>query len=818
MIRSDIRLGIRMLLRKPVVALGAVLSLALGIGANTAIFSVLHRVVLNPLPYRTPEELVVLWETSADNPERWVAPANFVDWRRETSSFASLAAFDEFRPTLTAPLPEPEVIRAVSASGNFFTTLGANAVVGRTLLPDDDAPTAAGVAVLSERLWQRAFGGRDDIIGQTLTVDQRLYTIVGVMAAAFESPLQSSAIDLWINGDRGVPRTFPFGGDVTAVRDSHIIFVLGRLAPGVSREVAQQEVAALMRELARRYPDTNAGLGANVKSLHAQVVGDVSRLVTLLQLAVGMLLLIACANVAHLLLGQAVARHTEMATRVALGAGRSRLVRQLLIETLVIAVPGGVLGLLLAIWGLDLLVAAAPQGLPRLSEIAIDRTVLAFTTLVTLATAAAFGLGPAWQLSRTSSLAPAQSTTRVSGAREVRRWHHAIVIVELAGAQVLLIGAGLLLGSFLAAQRVPLGFEREGRVAADLNLAPERYLVRLSESDSRINLTPKLQFVDRVLARMQRAPGVRAAAASFTSPLTGAPNRGIVVEGRPPAAPGQSDTADFQVITPDFFRAAGATLVRGRSFTTADAEHAARVAVVNQTFVDRYFGIQNPIGRRIQFGGDLTHEIVGVVADMRYRAVESPADPTFYLPIAQNAERWPFLSFSVWSDADAAATILALRIAIREADPNQAVTRVRSYDEIVGTALATRRFNTTLVVAFAAAALLLAIIGTYGVMSFAVTVRTRELGVRAAIGATPADLVRLVLRGGAMLVAAAVALGLTASVLSTGILGSLLFGVTPRDPLTFAAVAATLSIVALIATWIPTRRVTAADPVRALRE
>ena len=807
-----------MLLRKPVVALGAVLSLALGIGANTAIFSVLHRVVLNPLPYRSPEELVAVWETSADNAERWVAPANFVDWRRETSSFASLAAFDEFRPTLTAPLPEPEVVRAVSASGNFFTTLGANAAVGRTLLPDDDAPGAAGVAVLSDRLWQRVFGGRDDIIGRTLALDNRAYTIVGVMADAFESPLQSSAIDLWVNGDRGVPRTFPFGGDVTAVRDSHIIFVLGRLAPGVSRDVAQQEMTVLMKELARRYPDTNAGLGVNVKALHTQIVGDVSRLVTLLQLAVGMMLLIACANVAHLLLGQAVARHSEMATRVALGAGRRRLVRQLFIETLVIAVPGGVLGLLLAIWGLDLLVAAAPQGLPRLNEVAIDRTVLIFTTLVTLATAAAFGLGPAWQLSRDSSLAQTQSTTRVSGAREVRRWHHAIIIAELAGAQVLLIGAGLLMSSLLAAQRVPLGFEREGRVAADLSLAPERYLVRLSEANGRINPAPKLQFVERVLNRMQQTPGVRAAAASFTSPLTGAPNRGIVVEGRPPAAPGQSDTADFQVITPDFFRAAGATLVRGRSFSAADGEDAPRVTIVNQAFVDRYFGTRNPIGRRVQFGGDLTHEIVGIVADMRYRSVESPADPTFYLPIAQNAERWPFLSFSVWSDGDSAATIAALRIAVREADPHQAITRVRSYDEILGTALAARRFNTTLVVAFAATALLLAIIGTYGVMSFAVTVRTRELGVRAAIGATPADLMRLVLRGGATVIAAAVALGLTAGVLSTGLLRSMLFGVTPRDPMTFVAVAAALSLVGLVATWVPTRRVIAADPVRSLRE
>jgi putative ABC transport system permease protein len=812
-----------MLGRRPVVSAGAILSLALGIGANTAIFSVLHRVVLNPLPYRAPEELMVVFETNAEYEERWVAPANFIDWRRSTKSFAALAAFDEFRPTMTRPplesatvAPEPEVVRAFGVSGNYFTTLGVRTIAGRTLLPSDDEAGAADVAVLSEGFRERAFGSTRDVIGRTLALDNRHYTIVGIMPRAFETPMQSAPIDLWVNGDRGVPRTFPFGGDVTAVRDSHIIYVLGRLAPGVSREIAQQELTTLMGDLARRYPDTNAGLGVNVKPLHAHLVGNISRLVTLLQLAVGMLLLIACANVAHLLLGQAVARHTEMSTRMALGAGRGRLVRQLLMETLVIAIPGGVLGLLLAVWGLDLLVAAAPQGLPRLNELAIDRTVLAFTTAVTLATATLFGLGPAWQFARDCSLAQSQSTTRVSGARAVRRWHHAIVIIELAGAHVLLIGAGLLMTSLVAAQRVPLGFASDGRVVAELNLAPERYLVRTSSTSNTIDTTPKLQFVDRVLDRVRETPGVRGASAAFTAPLTGAPNRGIVVDGRPPAAPGQADTADFQVITPDFFRTVGATLIRGRALTAQDSAQAPAVVVVNQTFVDKYFGSQNPLGRRVQFGS-LSHEIVGVVSDMRYRSVETPADPTFYIPMAQNAERWPFLSFLVWTDEDPAAALSALGAAIREADPQQAVTRLRTIDAILNTALAARRFNTTLVVVFASIALLLAAIGTYGVMSFAVTVRTRELGVRAALGATPRDLTRLMLRGGAAVTALAVAIGLGAGMLFTGLLRTMVFGITPRDPATFVMVGVTLAVVALMATWLPTRRVIAGDPVRSLR-
>jgi putative ABC transport system permease protein len=824
---SDLRLAVRLVLRRPALCFGAIVSLALGIGANTAIFSVLHRVVLNPLPYEQPEQLVMVWETSADYPERWVAPANFVDWRRETTSFAALAAFDEFRPTMTRPVrleggasvpAEPEVVRALGASGTFFTTLGASAVLGRTLLPADDAPGAPPVAVLSEGLWRRAFSESHDALGGTLALDGRQYVIVGVMPGSFDSPLQSSAIDLWVTGDRGVPQTFPFGDDVTAVRDSHLLYVVGRLQSGVTREAAQQELSALMQELSGRHPDTNAGLGANVKPLHEAVVGDVARLVTLLQLAVGMMLLIACANVAHLLLGLAAARHGEMATRVALGAGRARLVRQLLIETLVIAIPGGLLGLALAFWGLDLLVAAAPQELPRVGEIAIDPAVLAFTMLVTLLAALLFGLGPALQLSRAASLAQTQSTTRISGARRIRRWHHAIVVTELAAAHVLLIGAGLLVSSFLAAQRVSLGFETEGRVAADLNLAPERYLRRPNPEEWVIDVTPKLQFVEHVLARVQQAPGVLSAAASFTSPLSGAPNRGIVVEGRPVAGPEMRDAADFQVVTPGFFRTMGATLIRGRHFSDADTAATPRVTIVNQAFVDAYFAGVDPIGRRIQFGGTLSHEIVGVVADMRYRSIETPADPTFYLPLTQNAERWPFLSITVETSGDTTVAMTGLRAAIREADANQAVLRVRSYDDIVHAALATRRFNTALVMVFAGTALLLAAIGTYGVMAFAVSVRTRELGLRAALGASPGKLLRLVIAQGLRVTAIALALGVVGSVAVAGVMRSMLYEVAPHDPRTFAVVALTLGSAALLAAWLPARRAVGVNPITALRD
>jgi len=813
---TDLRLGFRLLARRPSLALAAIVSLSLGIGANTAIFSVLHNVILNPLPYANPAELVIVWETRSDNPERWVAPANFVDWRRDSRSFRALAAFDEFAPTLSG-IGEPERLRALGVSGTFFTTLGVRAALGRTLLPSDDEPDADSTAVLSDGLWSRLFGAAPDALGRTLELDGRLYIVVGVMPAEFESPLQSN-IDVWLSGDRGVPRTFPFGGDLTSVRDSHIIFVVGRLAPGATRDTAQAELSAMMVELARRFPTTNAGLGVNVKPLHEAVVGDVRGLVLLLQLAVSIMLLIACANVAHLLLGQATVRFGEIATRAALGAGRARLVRQLLAETLVIALPGGLLGLLLAMWSLDALVAIAPSGLPRLQEIDIDPIVLAFTAAVTVLTAAVFGLGPAFHLARQGSLSYTQSNLRLTGVRTVRRWHDAVVVGELALAQILLVGAGLLLASFVATQRVPLGFESDGRVAADLNLAPVRYLTPVTPGEFTIDPRRKLQFVEAVLDELRASPNVRNTGASFTSPLMGAPNRGMSIEWRPRKGPGLEDAADFQLVTPDFFRAVGATLVRGRALTAEDRADGPRVAVVNQAFASKYFQGEDPIGRRIQFGGDLTHEIVGIVGDMRYRRLESPADPTFYIPITQNAERWPFLSFTIWTEGDTASAATLLRGAIRKADPNQAITRVRSYDEILGTALAPRRFNTLLVTVFACTALLLAAVGTYGVIAYAVSIRTRELSVRVALGAGPRQLLRMVIGQGARLTGMAVLAGVAGGWMLTGFMSAMLYEVKPHDSATFIAVALLLTTVAMVATWFPARRAIRVNPLNALRD
>jgi len=841
---NDIRLGLRLCLRHPVLSLAAIFSLALGIGANTAIFTVLNGSVLRPLPYDDPDQLMMVWETRADQPRRPVAPANFLDWRREAPSFAALAAFDSFSVTLSAyggaasgdsdvasggnvasgfsrTIVEAQRLRAVSSSGNFFAVLGVQAALGRTMTEDDDRPGAARVAVLTDGLWHRLFGGAANALGQTLILNDLPHTIVGVLPAAFDLPMAPGA-EVWMTGDRGIPRSFPFPGDITTIRDSHILEVVGRLAPGVTRQQAQSQLSIVMAQLAERYPETNAGLGVNVMPLHEQVVGDVRPLMVLLQVAVAVLLLIACANVAHLLLGQAAGRRAEMSLRAALGADRSRLVRQMLAETLLIAIPGGVAGLALAAAGVRALTWAAPASLPRLGEMSLDPVVLAFTAGTTLLTAVIFGLGPALQTARTSAGELAQIGQRVAGQRGVRRGHQAVVVGELALAQVLLVGAGLLLASFAQANRVDLGFATSDRITAEINLVPG-YITPTGE-DGRIDPARKIRYINTVLDNVRQAPGVRAVAASFTAPLTGAPNRGIRIEGDPPARPDDQPNADFQVISTDFFRALGITLVSGRPFEDGDRANSPPVAIINRSFADRYLAGREPLGQVLLFGGNRRHQIVGVVADTRYRGVEQPADPTFYLPLEQNDERWPFLSFTVWMESNVAsgssrstATSL-LRAALSEADPMQPVSRLRSVDEILGTALAPRRFNTWLVGLFAATALVLAAVGIYGVMSFAVATRTRELGVRAALGATPGELVRLVLGQGLLLTAMATAIGLSAALLLTRFMAAMLFNVAPRDPLTFAVVAGALTLVAMAATLIPARRAMATNPTEALRD
>jgi putative ABC transport system permease protein len=806
--------GIRLLRRSPGLAAAAVLSIGLGIGATTAIFGVVRHVLLQPLPYPAPDRLVALWETSPDNPARWVAPANFLDWQHDTAGvFAGMAAYDGFSAAVSGD-GEPERLRVVSASGAFFDVLGQPAAEGRALAPADDRPGAPCVAVLTHALRQRRFGTAG-VIGAPLVLDGRPCEVVGVLPERFEFPLQSRA-EVWINGDRGIPRSFPFPGDITAVRDSHLLYVVARLRDGVAADTGGAAVQTVMTRLAAEHPDTNAGLGGRAVPLHEAVVGDVRPVLWLLQATVVVLLLVACANVAHLLLGRATTRQQEIAVRVSLGAGRGRLVRQLLAEALALAIPGGVLGVLVATWGVDLLVAAAPDGIPRLRDAAVDPHVVAFAAGLTLVTTLVFGLAPAAGLMAPAPpvMAPGQ---RVAGRRATRLWHRAIVVGELALAQVLVVGTLLLSASLMAATRVDLGFATDGRLAAELTLARDRYLRPAGDgSDGTIDAAPKRQFVEAVLTRLQATPGVRAAAAAFTAPLSGAPNRGIRIEGAPEPRRGQEPAADFQVVTADFFRTLGIAVREGRVFTAADDSRAQPVAVVNETFARHFLGGGSPVGRVVTFGGTRRHVVVGVVADTRYRRVEQAPDPTFYLPLGQNDERWPFLAFLTWTGGDAAAAPL-VREAIRAADPAQAISTLRSFDDIFATALAPRRFNTWLVALFGLTATVLAAIGAYGVMTASVAARTRELGVRSALGASARHLRGLVLGETALIAVAAAVAGLALAAGGAGLLRALLYDVAPRDPWMLATAAATVVAVALGAAWLPARRAARINPVDALR-
>jgi putative ABC transport system permease protein len=803
-------LGFRALGRTPGLAVAAIASIALGIGASTAIFSVARHVVLAPLPFPAPEQLVMFWETAPDNPARWVAPANYLDWQSAMAPHVtSMAAFDSVSLTLTGT-GDAERLRGVSASGRFFDTIGQPAAEGRTLRTEDDAPGAPCVAVLSAGLQARRFPGRT-AVGQELVLDGRPCTVVGVLPTTFRFPLQPRA-ELWVNGDRGVPRSFPFEGDVTAVRDAHLLFVVARLRPEVSADAAAARLTTVAARLAAAYPATNAGLGARVMPLHEAVVGDVGRVIWMLQAAVLVLLAVAAANVAHLLIGRAASRGHDLAVRVSLGASRGDLARQMFGEALAYALPGGVLGLLLAAWGVDLLVASAPPALPRVHEIAIDGLVLAATATLTLATTLIVGMAPLLGGALTSS-----ATLQTSGARVTRggarRWHRGLVVAELALAQVVVVAAWLLVTSLDAATRVPLGYDTTQRVAAELTLARDRYGSGASATAER---PPVLRLVSSVLERLERQPGVRGVAAAFTAPLSGAPNRGIRIIGAEEPPDGQEPDADFQAVTPGFFTTLGLRLTAGRLLSATDDHRAAQVVVVNDAFAARHFAGANAVGRVIEFGGR-AHEVVGVVGDTRYRRVETAPYPTFYVPLAQSTEAWPFLAFLVWADADPAAIGAALRSAVREADPAQPIASIRPLTAAVDEALAPRRFNTRLVTLFAAATMLLAAIGAYGVSAALAAARARELSIRAALGASGTRLAAQVMGDTALLAGVACVAGLAAAWFVGRGLDGLLFGVTARDPWALLTAAGTVTGAALLAVWPAARRVSRTTPMDALR-
>jgi putative ABC transport system permease protein len=809
---SDVRLGVRLLWKSPVTTGAAILSLALGIGATTAMFSAVDAVLLRPLPYGEPQRLVMVSSTnpmntagSATRRGGTLSPGDYVDFRNDATSFDGIASVSTSSMRLTGD-GIPEQVAAAQVSGNFFSVLGVRALAGRTFLPADDAPARPAQAVLSEALWRRRYGARTGLIGRTITVSDQQVEVVGVMPSSFRF---EGAVDLWLLGDGGVPR-FTQIPNLAQSRDVHILTAVGRVRPGISIQEAQAELDTLAARLGREYPSTNKGWGVALDPLQSALVGDTRRMLMLLFGVVALMLLIASVNVANLMLVRTQARALELAMRSALGAAPARLIRQIVAEGMLLAMFGGVLGLVLAAWGVQILVRLAPAGLPRLEEIAIDGRLAAFAFVMTAGSALGFALWPAWRASRVPLSAVVQGQVRSTASHERRRSQLLLVPSELAIAQVLLIGAGLLVASFARLVSVDAGFDVRDLVAMDVSLPGAKY------SDP----ADRVRFHEEVLERLSATPGVTTVAMALSAPMRPRMTRGVWIEGRPPLAPGQFQLMTFLTVSETYFTATGIRIVRGRGIAREDNARSLDVVVVNEAFVRFYFPGEDAIGKRIGYGSPKDphywRTIVGIVADTREQLGQPPRSTT-YAPFRQNLEPWNSASYLVKSALPVDVIGEAGQKAVMASDPDQPVSRIRPVESDMRATVATQRFTTLISAMFAGVALILAVVGTFGVMSHVVRGRTREIGVRMALGATRSSIVALVLGQAARVVAGATVVGLGAAVILGSSIQALLYEVQPRDPLTLATAAFALIAAALAASYMPVRRVLAQNPLASLR-
>jgi putative ABC transport system permease protein len=776
-----------------------VATLALGIGANTAIFSLVHTVLLRPLPYHDAARLVMVWERrpQIDDGDFPVRPANFFDWKVRAKSFDDVAWSRDAMHNVTGD-GEPESVIGYRFSANMFDVLGVQPAIGRAFRPDEDTPGGPRVAVLSHGFWLRRYAGNAGVLGRAITLDGQPHTIVGVMPAGFAHP---AATEIW------TPIALPPA--IAGRRDRGVLRLVARLRPGVSRAQAQAEVSSLYEDLSARYP-VNAGVTSRVARFGDP--GDAQPLLAVLFGGVGFVLLIACANVANLLLADATSRRRELAVRGALGASRFRVARQMLTESVVLSVTGGAIGALLAWWTRGGLVALFPQNisnlnLPRVERIDMGVGVFLFALAVSVGAGLLFGVLPAWSLARGDLQAALKDGGR--GASGSRRAHASLVVLEVALSIVLVAGALLMVQSFLRLQRQGFGFEPERVLSARLLLPGYRY-----DGAERV-----AAFTTALVERLQAIPGVEAAGVTNYLPLSGWWGQtAFAIEGRPEAPSGSEPIADSRLATEDYFDAMGIRLVAGRTFTRRDARSGSPVAIVNETLARRYWPGENPVGRRILMGaGDRREavEIVGVVGDVKSFGLEEETHAELFRPYAQSPS--PLLGLAVRTGGDPSSLAAALRQAVWSVDPDQPVRNLMPMDDLAAESLAFRRVGMMLAAGFGALALALAAMGIYGVLNYAVHVRTREIGVRVALGATRRQVARLVVRDALVMAGLGVLVGLAAAAALTSVLRSLLFGVQPGDPATYLAVAAILLAVALAAAWLPARRATSVDPVVALR-
>lgn len=810
---QDLCYGLRMLAKTPGFTLIAIFTLALGIGANTAIFSIVNGLLLNPLPFRNSERLAIVWTHSpgANVAQDWPSPGQFSSLKTENTVFEALALAQGSNVILTGNNAEPERLGAVRASSAVFSLLGAQAMLGRVFQPEEDTPDKPLTVILSHGLWQRRFGGDSKVLGQSLTIQGRSYTVVGVMPPEFSLGYEvMPTVGSVAQAELLLP--LPLSAERMNNHGDENYNVLARLKPGATIAQAQTELNLAVRRLEQQFPERypqSRRFSFSIRPLLEQVVGDVRLALYILLSAVGCVLLIACANVANLLLARAAVREKEMAIRTAIGAGRWRVVRQLLTESVLLSAVGGALGLLLAVWGLSLLRWLKPGDIPRLGVISIDGRVLAFTSVVVLLTGILFGLAPALRNSRVSL-----SETLKEGGRSLAGGGHKLrnllVVTEIALSLVLLIGAGLLIRSFMRVQQVEPGFVPQNVLSMRLALIGQTY----SEEPRRV------EFFNQLWERLRRLPGVEGAGGVSVLPLTGGIGWGsITIEGYDTAAGQNMIQADQRVASAGYFEAMKIPLLRGRLFAEQDAKEAQPVVLIDESMARTYWPNGDPIGKRLKRGDANSKApwltIVGVVKTVKHYALDTDSRVALYTPHLQSGAG--SLAVVVRTGADPASLAASIIREARAVDPNLPLYDVKPMGQWLSESLARRRFAMLMLGLFAVVAMLLAGVGIYGVMSYTVAQRTREIGIRVALGAQTRDVLKLVVRQGMSLTGIGVGIGLVAAIVATRLMASLLFGVGATDPVTFIAIALLLAVVALLACYLPARRATKVDPMIALR-
>ncbi|MDP1570389.1 MAG: ABC transporter permease [Vicinamibacterales bacterium] len=805
---QDIRHAARMLRKAPAFTLVVIFTLAVGIGANTAMFSVVNAVLLSGLPFRDADRLLDLNEVEVDNRSRGaIAPANFVDWRAQTQSFDGMSVYQRRTFNVATGNAEPERLPGAVASTNFFDVLGASPILGRQFTVQDREPGQSAQVMLSYGIWQRRFAGDPQVVGQQLRLNGEPHTVVGVMPATVNFPQDA---EFWLPATHDLPAAGP--GDPRENRGLHYLRGIARLKAGVTVEQANAELETIGRQLAEAYPDTNSNFIPIVRPLQAQLVGSARTPLLILLGAVLCVLLIVVANVANLQMARATVRARELAIRAAIGATRNTLMRQLLTESVLLALVGGGIGVLLAFWGVDLILALDPGEVPRVAPITVNGQALAFASGLSVLTGLLFGLVPAWQASRPELQSTLKDQTRGStgdGGRHYARG--ALVLAEVSISLVLLVGAGLLFRSLMTLLDVPLGFTSSQVLTMQVAPTGENY--RSPEHF--------VGYWDQVVERVAAVPGVERAALTNAVPLGG--NMGIfsfAVQGRPELPPSQQPLSHFVSVSPGYFATLGIPVLRGREFEPRDAVIAPRVILINEAMARREFSDADPIGARFSFGpGDDGEpewlEIAGVVGNVRqYRADEEPVPMTYVVHTSAPQQALTLLVRTAGSPEAAAPSV---RAAIQAVDGGLPISRARPLGEVVGASLAQRRFNMTLLMVFAGIALVLAVAGIYGTVAYAVAQRTSEIGIRLALGATPGEILRLIMWQAFKPVAAGLVVGVMASWLVSRALERLVYGISTTDPVTFMILPALLALVALAASGIPAIRAMRVDPMIALR-